>query len=164
MAREYYLQHREKLKAKQRIRNRKYREQDKEKVNAAGRVIYKRYYKRNHTKILARRRNARLKNPLEHKQRQRASFLKRAYGLSVQEYDQRVADQNGLCAICKRPPQKRKVKRGVAKRLCVDHDHNTNKVRSLLCANCNLVVGHIENNIELVPIMFQYLSNYRVTA
>ena len=42
--------------------------------------------------------------------------------------------QGGVCAICFGP--------GVAsRRLAVDHDHNTGKVRGLLCADCNRALG-----------------------
>ena len=71
-----------------------------------------------------------------------------------------MEEQDGLCAICKQPPKTRKVKGGTAKRLCIDHDHKTGKIRSLLCANCNLVLGHLENNYELIPIMLQYITNH----
>lgn len=45
------------------------------------------------------------------------------------QYDKMLAAQGGKCAICKRPPKSR--------RLAVDHDHKTGKVRGLLCFRCN---------------------------
>src|SRR5437867_13162633 len=50
-------------------------------------------------------------------------------GLSLAEYDALLAAQGGGCAICDRPPKTR--------RLDVDHDHRTGKVRGLLCHRCN---------------------------
>jgi len=42
----------------------------------------------------------------------------------------------GKCAIC-----------GVRKKLVVDHDHRTEKVRGLLCYRCNIAVGYIESKL-----------------
>ena len=44
-------------------------------------------------------------------------------------YDRLIAEQDGGCAICHRPPATR--------RLHIDHDHKTGKVRGLLCFTCN---------------------------
>lgn len=44
-------------------------------------------------------------------------------------YDAQLACQDGGCAICRRPPRKR--------RLHIDHDHATGRVRGLLCYRCN---------------------------
>ena len=54
---------------------------------------------------------------------------RRQLGLSVEDYDAMLAAQGGVCAICGNPPKTR--------RLDVDHDHKTGKVRGLLCHRCN---------------------------
>jgi len=54
------------------------------------------------------------------------------YGISIEQYEEMLDKQNGLCAICKTPPQ--------TKRLAVDHDHDTGEVRGLLCHRCNRAV------------------------
>jgi Recombination endonuclease VII len=68
----------------------------------------------------------------------RRSFnLMRRYGITAEEYDQMLADQGGVCAICKKPP--------VKNRLHVDHDRaccprigSCGKcIRGLLCSSCN---------------------------
>lgn len=63
--------------------------------------------------------------------------LKKKYGLTVEEYDQMLADQDGHCAICPVEPTP-------TKRLAVDHCHKTGKVRSLLCHTCNNHLGIYE--------------------
>ena len=63
--------------------------------------------------------------------------LMRRYNITVEQYDQMLADQGGVCAICKKPPLKN--------RLHVDHDHaccdrvgSCGKcIRGLLCSSCN---------------------------
>lgn len=52
------------------------------------------------------------------------------YGITAEQYAALYAFQGGRCAICWRA-------KGVSKRLAVDHDHNTLKVRGLLCKTCN---------------------------
>jgi hypothetical protein len=59
------------------------------------------------------------------------------YGLSPADFDRMAIEQNGLCAICRRKPQRW---------LCVDHCHTTNKVRGLLCDNCNTALGLLDDN------------------
>jgi hypothetical protein len=65
--------------------------------------------------------------------------LKHRYNITIDQYNALNEQQHGLCAICGQPP------RGKMKRLSVDHDHITGKVRGLLCITCNRVLGYIEN-------------------
>ena len=55
--------------------------------------------------------------------------LQRRYGITCTDYDRLLAAQGGQCAICRKPPRKN--------RLHVDHDHDSGKVRGLLCVSCN---------------------------
>ena len=54
-------------------------------------------------------------------------------GITVEEYDAMVIAQRGLCYICGNPPKKN--------RLAIDHDHDTGRVRHLLCPPCNRYIG-----------------------
>lgn len=63
--------------------------------------------------------------------------LQRKFGLSLADYNKMLADQGGVCKLCG----------GVTPggmRLAVDHDHNTGKVRGLLCQRCNVHLGWYE--------------------
>jgi hypothetical protein len=42
--------------------------------------------------------------------------------------------------------------------LCVDHDHNTGKVRGLLCLNCNMVLGLVYDNTQTLLNLVAYLK------
>lgn len=65
------------------------------------------------------------------------AYVSRTYGLERGEYARKLAEQDGRCAICTRRPR--------ARRLAVDHDHQTGLVRGLLCYTCNkFVLGFIE--------------------
>ena len=61
--------------------------------------------------------------------RAHARYVERTYGLEPGEYDRMLEAQDGRCAICGKQPR--------TKRLSVDHDHNTGRVRGLLCQPCN---------------------------
>lgn len=74
--------------------------------------------------------------------------LKFNYGISKEEYDQLSIKQNNLCAICKLPETS--MIKGVVRKLSVDHCHRTDKIRGLLCISCNLAIGKLKHNPELL--------------
>lgn len=88
-------------------------------------------------------------------QRVRANSLQRLYGISPAEYDALFAAQAGLCAICRKPESMERL--GVLRGLCVDHDHKTGKVRGLLCARCNVAIGHLTDDPAVIHAAARYL-------
>lgn len=78
----------------------------------------------------------------------RASMRSWAYGLEPEEYDRLLADQGGVCAICREPGLK----------LVVDHDHQTGAVRGLLCADCNIGIGRLKDNPGYLRAAAEYLG------
>ena len=76
--------------------------------------------------------------------------LKYLYGLTLEQYDQMFEDQGGVCKTCSKVNVE-------GEKLCVDHDHKTGKVRGLLCYKCNFLLGRIENNLDIVGRMLDYL-------
>ena len=60
------------------------------------------------------------------------------YGITSEEQEQLLADQDGVCAICGNNRSK-----GV---LELDHDHVTRQIRGFLCRKCNLGLGHFADN------------------
>jgi Recombination endonuclease VII len=73
------------------------------------------------------------------------------YGITAEDYYKKLQQQNGVCAICGRLPQ--------SKRLRVDHDHINGKIRSLLCMNCNTKLGIIENPKS---IFLNYIEHWKL--
>lgn len=65
------------------------------------------------------------------------------YQLTPADYDKKLASQDQKCAICLRDATSFK------RRLAVDHDHKTGKVRELLCTKCNIVLGRVEAVLEM---------------
>ena len=76
--------------------------------------------------------------------------IEKRYNITLEQYDQMFEQQNGNCVICGLPE--------LMCRLSVDHNHKTGEIRSLLCRKCNLLVGNIENNKELLKRIFNYLK------
>jgi hypothetical protein len=80
------------------------------------------------------------------------------YGLSISDYERLLELQCGVCAICEMPEKKLHRRTGEIRRLSVDHDHTTGKVRGLLCAACNLAIGNIRDNPNTAVRMAEYLT------
>jgi hypothetical protein len=74
--------------------------------------------------------------------------LAQVYGLSPQDYDAMLAEQGGVCAICKTRPDKP---------LFVDHSHATGKVRGLLCRPCNFSLGFMRDDPRVTAAATEYL-------
>lgn len=79
-------------------------------------------------------------------------YLKARYGITPAEYLNMEREQGGLCKICHKPPS------GRWKRLHVDHDHATGKVRGLLCFRCNTMLGHATDNPVVLLEAVDYLA------
>lgn len=85
--------------------------------------------------------------------------LKHRFGITLEQYDQMLATQEGKCAICGR--LETHTCNGVITRLAVDHDHVTGKVRQLLCHNCNAAIGYAEDSPQLLAKMIAYLCKHK---
>ena len=77
------------------------------------------------------------------------SILKCRYGIDCKEYEDLVKKQKGKCAICKKE---------YLKKLYIDHNHSTNKVRGLLCPSCNMTLGLVYEDIGILKNMISYLE------
>ncbi len=78
------------------------------------------------------------------------SRLKRAYGISLEDYTAMLLKQGGVCAICEGAC--------TSGRLSVDHCHNTGRVRGLLCRTCNTAIGLLDDSPTLVAVALKYLG------
>lgn len=77
--------------------------------------------------------------------------LNRKYGITLEQYNNMFSTQKGCCAICGIHQS------SLNKPLFVDHDHNTGKVRGLLCHSCNVVLGHVNDSIDILDQTIKYL-------
>ena len=70
------------------------------------------------------------------------------------QYEQLLLSQGGVCAICEdKPTPKRK--------LSVDHEHQTGRVRGLLCTRCNMGIGYFRT-IKVMEFALRYMKEYTV--
>lgn len=89
--------------------------------------------------------------------RQRWKRIFRDYGITKEEYYALLEWQNGVCGICKKPETKVSRSRGL-NMLAVDHCHRTGRVRGLLCARCNGVLGWVSDDTSLLRRMSEYIN------
>ena len=78
------------------------------------------------------------------------SVLKKKYGITLEQYNQMFTNQNGNCAICGRNQSEFKTS------LNIDHCHKTNKIRGLLCSNCNTALGLFNDDNVLLQKAINY--------
>lgn len=79
--------------------------------------------------------------------RNRGYHLRARYGLSESDVAARIAQQDGLCAVCR-----------TAEATQVDHDHETGRVRGILCLHCNAGMGAFRDDPRLIYQAIDYLS------
>ncbi len=89
------------------------------------------------------------------KEQRRELKLKEAYGLSLEEYNNILSSQNEMCAICGKKQGEERFP------LHVDHDHQTGKIRGLLCQTCNQGLGLFKDNQELLIKAANYLDRQK---
>jgi hypothetical protein len=77
------------------------------------------------------------------------SHRRREYGLTEEEYNNMVLSQNNMCSICNKPSDRT---------LHIDHNHVTGRVRGLLCSNCNLGIGLLQEDLIILNRAIEYLS------
>lgn len=92
------------------------------------------------------------KNPEGLKANNHAAKL-RQYGLTPEDYEGLLVQQGFCCAICGVHASE------LEKALCVDHDHDTHKVRGLLCSECNQAIGKLQDDPELCFQAGKYLQD-----
>lgn len=113
-----------------------------------------------------RRREAKLY--VESPENRRKYNLRSNHGMSVEQYEQMLADQNGLCAICGKAETKPST--GGSDKplpLAVDDCHKTRQsgkskgIRGLLCQACNIGLGKFDDDPEMLRKAAAYLEKYR---
>lgn len=142
--REYHRKNQETRNAKERV----YRAENPEKIRSFNQSYYKKNSEGLKAKQLLRAAGYRTAGKYSHLQKKWS--LKKRYGLSIEQYTKLLVAQNNLCAICLVKPKKSS--------LAVDHDHKTGKVRGLLCIKCNMALGALDDNTELLFSAARYLG------
>lgn len=94
------------------------------------------------------------KNNPSYKRTNQIQNLKKNFNISIEEYNQMLVNQNGLCLICGKHYSEFK------RNLAVDHCHITGKIRGLLCINCNRGLGAFEDNIQFLQNSINYINKF----
>jgi hypothetical protein len=92
----------------------------------------------------------------------RSRLLKHNYGITLEQYEEMLAAQNGVCAVCG------EVNEG-GRALSVDHDHTCCSgprscgrcIRKLLCAHCNHAIGNAKEDADRLVALAAYLVMHR---
>jgi hypothetical protein len=81
--------------------------------------------------------------------------MQRTHGLTRSDWMAMYHAQDGGCAVCSE---------GDERELVVDHDHETGRVRALLCQRCNRTLGAVAENPALLVELANYLFVHRLAA
>jgi formate dehydrogenase maturation protein FdhE len=81
--------------------------------------------------------------------------LKRLYGITLDDYNRMAVEQGNLCALCGDAPD-------TERRMHVDHDHVTGKIRALLCHHCNLLLGNAKDSPDRLRLAIAYLERHQL--
>lgn len=94
----------------------------------------------------------------------RKHWLNKKYGVTPKWYDEKLAEQDGHCALCDATLDERKLPACAIvehrKYLLVDHSHETGKARGLLCAKCNTALHRVEYIDDWAGRAIRYLARY----
>ena len=82
----------------------------------------------------------------------RAYDMKSKYGITPEQYEEMLAAQGGVCAICKKGDPKHK-----SDNWPIDHNHSTGEVRGLLCSPCNTLIGLAQEDVDILMSAAAYL-------
>lgn len=95
-------------------------------------------------------------NPEQYARMLKNSRLKSTFGITLEQFDEMLRSQGYACAICGNG------KAGGQGTFHVDHDHETKKVRGLLCNHCNTALGLFKDNLVILRSAMMYLKKARI--
>lgn len=109
----------------------------------------KSHYLKNREKILSKLRE-KCKTD-QHRRRVKSYAVQKNFGININDFDEMMKKQNGLCAICgmKEPI--------LGRSLAIDHCHESGKVRGLLCSKCNRGLGLLQDSEYVLQNAISYL-------
>jgi len=129
--------------------------EDKKRYNKAYGSSHKEERKKRNTLNILDIRKSRVMWNKENPDKVRHTKLKRKYNLTLEQYGELYMKQSGVCAVCFSPETMKYL--GKVRQLCVDHNHDTGKVRGLLCSNCNRGLGLLQDSAVVCNNLKEYL-------
>lgn len=94
------------------------------------------------------------------RERSREKSIKKIYGITLHDYNEMALKQNFTCQICKKGSTEVDKKYNRVRKLVIDHDHKTGKIRGLLCGPCNRALGGFSEQMETILAAIVYLNKY----
>ena len=79
----------------------------------------------------------------------------KVYGITLEQVQEMREQSGGICSICNREGKHHH------KRLVIDHDHNTGKVRGLICSTCNSMIGWCGEDTQTLQNLIDYLNRHK---
>lgn len=134
-------------RARHREYERAYHRRNKQKRKAKG----AKYRETQREKITRKQREKR--KTLQQKNKIRLYSIKQNYGLTQKHYESLLVAQNNICAICPSV---------LGEKPHIDHCHETNKIRGLLCRHCNIGLGNFKDNITRLESAIAYLKRSKI--
>lgn len=80
--------------------------------------------------------------------------LKHNFGITLDDYNEMLKKQDYKCEVCLRHESEFK------RKLSVDHNHTTGKIRGLLCSLCNTALGKLKEDKEVINRLLNYIDKY----
>ncbi len=115
---------------------------------------WKKKYLQNKEHHIRKTREWQLSHPEKRKEIQER-YRQKKYGISDEDLNRLTQKQNGVCVICNQQQIR-------GKKLDIDHDHKTGRVRGLLCRKCNTALGSFKDSPEVLRSAIAYLSSYEI--
>lgn len=107
------------------------------------------YYKKNKETVMVKNRDYYRKTCKESNVKRRC----KKRGISIEQYNEMLIEQNFSCDICSKWLNE--------KERSIDHCHQTNTVRGILCDNCNTGLGLFKDSIEFLNQASRYLIKHK---
>lgn len=152
-SREYYLKNKERIKERNALRYQSKREHILAQSNSyyhQNKEKRQDWKEKNKEKLAVYFQNHYRQNSDVKKRRNRVKRFKE-YQITEDQYNRMFDLQEGRCKGCNTHQD------DLSKRLCVDHCHETGKIRGLLCTNCNLAIGLVADSPEVLLSLIDYL-------
>lgn len=108
-------------------------------------------YKPDREKAIAASRKWQAANPEKVKLARRRRHFMKQYGISLEEYEGLLKEQNGRCAACGDE---------LLGRNHLDHCHTTGIIRGILCSGCNVALGHAKDDVGRLKALIRYLNKH----
>jgi hypothetical protein len=82
------------------------------------------------------------------------------FGITLDDYEEMLEAQGGVCAICEQPENFIQNTNGRLRNLAVDHCHDSKKIRALLCNRCNRLLGLAKDSPDLLAKCINYIKQH----